>query len=314
VSVDLVHYYVTDPVTLTTEFRVNGTLTDPTAVTATAIQPDGTETVYTYGVSPELTKTAIGVYNLAITASIVGVWYVIFKGTGAAAGSERHSFIVDPRVPSDLLKDFALTSVERVELELDRVGSQGGRANEEDDKRYIAELINAFSEEIRKHTRRQFKPTEDAVTKKLLLDGVGPSFSLAPYEARAITGVSLYSDSTAPTVVAATGYRLGPRQKSSVGTYLALTLVDYPNRSWDGVEIALTGDWGAGVVPDTVAYVCAAEVANAYVRASQRPARGAEQDFLGPDLGPFALSRRAEAKLEAYVNGRPGLTTIALRG
>ncbi|HXH36039.1 MAG TPA: hypothetical protein VNJ54_16795, partial [Plantibacter sp.] len=304
---DLAHWDKDEAWIIEASFAVNGVPTNPTAVTATARKPDKTTEAYTVGSG--ITNTAAGTYRVTDTGDQVGTWYIEVIGTGAAAGRARHQIIIDPRWPSDLLKPIALTSIEDVELLLDRVGLQGSRGDEEDDDRLIAFYINAFSEQIQRYTRRQFLPLEANTAKVFRYDGSN-TLSLAPSEARSISEIRFNTDQavSAQQVITADSYRSEPRQKSESGTYLGLvlptTLVG-SSSYWADIQVSITGNWGAGIVPDAVQYVCAAEAANAYMRATQRAPRGvAAEDFLGPDIGPFPLSRRSMAVLDDYVNGR----------
>jgi len=313
---ELTHYDKDEIWSATASFKnAAGALTNPTTVTATARKPDGTTEAYTVGAG--ITNPSTGVFVVTDSGDQVGTWYVEIVGTGAAAGRERAAFVIDPRWPSDLLKPHALTSIEEVELLLDRVGVQGSRGDEEDDDRLIAFYINAFSGQIQRYTRRQFLPLETATTKVFRYDGSN-TLSLAPSEARSISEIRFNTDQavSAQQVITAASYRSEPRQKSESGTYLGLalptTLVGSSNY-WSDVQVSITGNWGAGIVPDAVQYVCAAEAANAYMRASQRAPRGVTaEDFLGPDIGPFPLSRRSMAVLDDYVNGRVTIASIAV--
>ncbi len=304
---DLTHYDKSETFSVTATFTVAGTPTDPTTVAATAYLPDGTTIAYAYP-SANISRTSAGIYVVTDTASQTGVWYVEVVGTGTAAGRERQTFVVDPRWPTDLLSTGALTTIEKVELLIDQVGTQGTRANEEDSKRWIATLINAFSTAIKNYTERQFKPTETATTKVFVGDQRG-FINLAPFEASTITSVVLYTDrSIADQETLAVGYSYTtdfyygePRNRTPEGTYLRLAL---PTIYEDRIQVSVTGNWGAGTVPADVDYVCASECANAYWRSRMRtPAvTGLDDNYLGPDVGPFALSRRAQAMLEPYAN------------
>lgn len=72
----------------------NGTAADPTTVTFTVRQPDGTDTDYVYGTASEVTKTATGAYKLLLTASSAGLWAVRVKGTGTVVAADEGLFAV----------------------------------------------------------------------------------------------------------------------------------------------------------------------------------------------------------------------------
>jgi len=200
------------------------------------------------------------------------------------------------------LNTDALTSIETVELLLDRTGTQGTSAEEGEDDELLAFFINAFSDAAHAYSGRQWKPTETNTTKRFVYDGSG-RLSLAPYEASAVTSVVAYTDRPVAdqlTLTVQDEYLLEPRQRTPQGTYLAIKL---PAVLREGTEVSVTGNWGAGSVPSDVEYAVAAEAANAYMRASQRAPRGvAAEDYFGPDVGPLALSRRAQAILDLHAN------------
>ena len=304
------HYDVNDPWERTATFKVNGVNTDPTAVTAKVRTPAGVVTNYAYP-HANLTKDAVGIYRLTGTATEVGRWYYQTAGTGTAAGVEEDYFQVDPSRFDilDELEPYALTTIEDTELFMDRTGVQGTEANEADDLRFIAGLINAYSSAVREYTQRQFKPLETAATKKFSYDGAA-YLSLAPYELRAVTSINLYTDLptsqwsllVAQTAAVEGSYRLEPRQQTTVGTYLRLQMPAFQLNGALSREVAILGDWGAGVVPADVRMVVEAEVTNAWSRST---GQAVSQDFgegVLRDTGPFDLSRRSQGILDRHRN------------
>src|SRR3712207_1644274 len=119
-----------------------------------------------------------------------------------------------------LLAD-ALTDVSTVKEELRSVPA--GKEPQ------LERLINAYSRAIRHYTGRQFKPKQDGDTKSYAYDGEG-YLNLEPYEARAITSVTIES-----AAVAAGEWRAMPFEKTEEGTYLWLALVS-PAASLTGVS------------------------------------------------------------------------------
>lgn len=69
-----------------------GAAADPSVVVATTLAPDGiTETVYTFGVDPELTNPAVGTFVLLFPLDAVGHWAVRIAGSGTLqAAAESH--------------------------------------------------------------------------------------------------------------------------------------------------------------------------------------------------------------------------------
>lgn len=72
-----------DGVILRYTCTVDGVATDPTTITARVQDPDGTVTVYVYLTNSELTKDSTGIFELAITLTKAGQWWIRFEGTGA---------------------------------------------------------------------------------------------------------------------------------------------------------------------------------------------------------------------------------------
>jgi hypothetical protein len=69
---------------------------DPDTVNLTVWDADGTETVYEYGVDPEIDKDATGEYHSDISASAVGDWYYRWSSSGdGQAGAPKTKFTVE---------------------------------------------------------------------------------------------------------------------------------------------------------------------------------------------------------------------------
>lgn len=71
-----------------------GALADPTTVTFRIREPDGTLTAKIHGTDPELEKTATGRYRIEWPATMNGVHWYRFEGTGAVQAAEEASFTV----------------------------------------------------------------------------------------------------------------------------------------------------------------------------------------------------------------------------
>lgn len=83
------------PVVTITCKDVNGTIADPTALTVTVRRETDVAVVYTYGTSPELTKSTVGVYKLAVPVFTTSGWrYVKATATGTNAASEQTAMFV----------------------------------------------------------------------------------------------------------------------------------------------------------------------------------------------------------------------------
>jgi hypothetical protein len=284
------------------------------------LKPDGVEVVYAAG-NPAIVATGTGVYDVSDLADTMGTHYLEVTGTAPAAGVNRFSFVVDPRWPNDLLLPHALTTIEDMQLVLDRVGSQGGDGYEEDDNRWIAELINVFSRLVQDYCEREFLPkTNDLlpdVARKFLYDGDG-ILSLAPYDARDIATVTMYtdipadirpvfSDLTEGYVATGNSWYANPRNLTAEGTIVELEL---PTRRRGSrpteIEVTVVAKWGAGVVPLPVKHVVEAEVANTYWASRVRDPNAGQQENYLPQVqtvgGPYALDPRSEEILKGYSN------------
>jgi hypothetical protein len=199
-------------------------------------------------------------------------------------------------MPSVDPKPYALTTVEAFFRHLggapaDPNGLEADRAQQ---------LINAYSRAVIGYTKRQFKPREEGVDKKFAYTGNG-YLSLAPFEATAITTVTLYTDlaedswlelaSQSPTQAAS--WRANPRNKSEQGTYWSITLPElgryhpYLEAPWPAnnfeFEVTVNADWGVDdeELPDDLELAVWIAVANAW--------RNPEQ-FRQRSLGPLSAS------------------------
>jgi hypothetical protein len=87
--------HVNDPIRLGATFAVSGVNTDPTTVSVTIRDPNGTSTTYTYA-DDEVQKSATGVYYYDYTPTVGGTYTYEWVGTGTAAGREPGAFHVRP--------------------------------------------------------------------------------------------------------------------------------------------------------------------------------------------------------------------------
>lgn len=264
------HFKQNELVTRTVTFLVGSTPTDPGAVTAKLKKPDGTAATYVYPTHPELTRSSAGVYLLKVTGDQVGHWDERFEGTAPVSDVQEGEFYVDPSAFDAVseLATNALTTVDRAEVFLDRVGIQIGEKEEEEDRWFLTILINGFSSAIHRYTQREFKPkTSSPETRTFSYDG-GGYLTLGPYEARTITAVVVYANDDGERTLLVTEWKGRPRQKSLVcGTFLWLEMPTFSLPHCDlSMDVEVTGDWGAAAVPAEVELACLVAVANAYQR------------------------------------------------
>lgn len=85
--------------------RLTGTLAtaagapvDPSTAKVTVKAPDGTETVYVYGVDAFPERSQSGVYYVDVIPNQVGDWYYRFESTGTGQAEDEGHFRVKPRV------------------------------------------------------------------------------------------------------------------------------------------------------------------------------------------------------------------------
>lgn len=79
-------------------FVVSGVNTDPTTVAVVITDPTGTAVTHTFaGTAPaDVTKTSVGVYQLNVGCTIVGMWSYVWVGTGNASDVTAGTFTVQP--------------------------------------------------------------------------------------------------------------------------------------------------------------------------------------------------------------------------
>ncbi len=71
-------------------FKVSGTLTNPTTVTA-VVKGGGAETSYVYGVGSEVVRQVTGSYYIDVAFTAPGTWSVLWIGTGAVVAVAKSS-------------------------------------------------------------------------------------------------------------------------------------------------------------------------------------------------------------------------------
>ncbi len=90
-------YHIGDLRRLTAVFTVGGTDTDPSALTFTMREPDGTETSYLLGTDAELVKDSTGNYHVDWPIAKARRHHYTWIGTGAAAEAGQGEFYAVPR-------------------------------------------------------------------------------------------------------------------------------------------------------------------------------------------------------------------------
>jgi hypothetical protein len=123
----------------------------------------------------------------------------------------------------------------------------------------IQSLITAASDAIMDEVDREFAPATTA-TRRINVGGY--AVSLAPYDLRSVTTLTLHPETTSPqTLVAGTDYELLPVGAPS-GTYSSLRLSSYLWLAGDTAYrmghslIDVNGAWGFATVPNVVNRAC----------------------------------------------------------
>lgn len=124
----------------------------------------------------------------------------------------------------------------------------------------IQTLITAASDAIMDEVDREFAPATTAATRRFRVDS--NAVSLAPYDLRTVTTLTLNPESSTPTVLAAgTDYELLPVGSPS-GTYTSLRLSEYTVLTTETAFrmghalIDIAGAWGFSSVPNVVNRAC----------------------------------------------------------
>ena len=87
-------YDYNDPVEVQATFKLNGTLTNPSTITAKFRKPDGTS----ISVTPATAST--GVYTAATYVAEAGLWTWEIRGSGTVNATVNGAFVVRERVVS----------------------------------------------------------------------------------------------------------------------------------------------------------------------------------------------------------------------
>jgi hypothetical protein len=81
-------------VSLSATFRTGGTVEDPTTVTMTLKKANQPLQTFVFGAS-NIERLSKGVYRLAVTSDVPGVWKYRWIGTGLVETSAKNQFIVN---------------------------------------------------------------------------------------------------------------------------------------------------------------------------------------------------------------------------
>lgn len=83
-----------DKIRCRASFYLDGTLTDPAGIVFKFLDPDGTETSYTYGTDAELVKDSTGSYHVDVDGTTSGTWAYRWESTGGAQAADESEFYI----------------------------------------------------------------------------------------------------------------------------------------------------------------------------------------------------------------------------
>jgi hypothetical protein len=228
----------------------------PPSATAEVRKPNGTI------IAPTLTDAGGGRFTGVVPATDqVGLWwYSIMASTGAV---DTGSFYVAPRrsasgTSSDLLGDNALVTLS----ELREFVKGTVLDSSADDK--LEFRANEYTAAIMTYTNREWMPLTTGQARTFWYDGRG-YLSLAPYDARTITSIVMYTNfPTASQVTLVNGSstvqaewygHVNPRLNTYQWLELPITNVR--------CQVTVTGNWGIGTIPEDVKLALKIAVRNA---------------------------------------------------
>lgn len=174
----------------------------------------------------------------------------------------------------------------------------------------IQTLIPQASQVIMQETDREFAPATASATRRFRIES--HIVSLAPYDLRTVSSISLHPESTSPLSLTVTqDYQLHPIGAPS-GTYTSLQLSGLLVSAFTSTTafnfgyslMDITGAWGFATIPPDVNRACALTVASWLRRDISAFAEASEMDVgtgLGPTLGTsFSLPFDAKELLAPY--------------
>lgn len=218
-------------------------------------------------------------------ATLVAGWYrVVFVD---AAGSKFES---DPAYYPDSSSASALTSLSAVRAFMQKQSTDTAQDI------LIQSLITRASAAITRDTSREFVSAGTAAVTRTFPHYAGRLVSLAPYDLRSASAITVTADSTTSTI-ATTDYKLRPTP-SLTATYQWLRF-STSYRQNESREVAITGLWGMANIPEDVAHWCIVTV----VTWLRRDASAFETTFSIPEdrlERPEALPAAVRAGLSHY--------------
>ncbi len=90
-------YLIGNSSVLNSNITSNNVLTNPSALTLTVEMPDGTTTIYTYGVGSFITRVSTGIYKATVNLTQSGYWKYRWAST-TPNGAVESTFTVTPSI------------------------------------------------------------------------------------------------------------------------------------------------------------------------------------------------------------------------
>lgn len=232
--------------TVSNVFAVDGTATDPTAVTLTITSPSGTVT------TPSTTRTATGAYRADVTCNEAGEWQFQWDGTGVATDTTVGTWTV------------LETALGRLYCTVAALKSRLGITNDDDDLELHAACfaVSRLVEQIcDRHFYRTSSQARTFIPQDWWLLHLPAFCDIVSVTQLAVDGTG---DGTYDTVWDASQYQLlplnptaGPEQKPYTQIRAVGGLVFPPHLIFPGVaarqdRIQITAVWGWPAVPMAV--------------------------------------------------------------
>jgi hypothetical protein len=166
----------------------------------------------------------------------------------------------------------------------------------------VNDMITVASDLIMGFTQREFAPTTTAAARKYRYDGHGV-LNLAPDDLRSVTSIQIDTDTSSPTTLDSTQYKLWPtRTKHGVYSHIHLVGITVPSVTTQTYpvyrQVTVTGNWGWSSIPDAVERACILLVMDLLSRTSDW--RNADFDGLGSSGVSAALPLHVKTMLAQY--------------
>lgn len=268
-----------DAVTVTTEIRVDDTLTDPLTVALDVTAPDGTTD------SPTVTQPSTGAYEAVVEATQAGRWR--YKWTATTPDAVDFGYFDVQGNPPPPGRPDALATISDLE---DRLG----RDLTDDEARRAEPLLRDASAQVRRYCRQDFDLTRGDVA---VLRPVGADLVLPQRPVLAVSSVAAIPGDGQPDIVMS-GWEWDGLDCVKIAGFGWRTAIDY-DLEWDFVgwwasTYRVIYDHGYATTPDDVVGIVCGTVNRVLVAPSM------VEGMLSERVGPFGYT------LQQGSSGAPG--------